>query len=391
LNIWYLNFGFVSSFGFRASDLCSFELIMSLIGLQEVSISFSGPPLLDKVNLQIQPGERVCLLGRNGSGKTTLMKIINSDMEPDSGTVARQQGVTTALLPQEVPEGIKGIVFDVVLSGLGKKGELPAEYQRLSKKLAALHDNRLSPGNDENNQKFLRGGPGGAVFSKSAPPGRRRQESIDVLMKRLDQVQKALDASDGWEVHRQAETIITRMRLNPEAEFQQLSAGLKRRVLLARALVSKPGILLLDEPTNHLDIDAITWLEEFLMRYESTLLFVTHDRMLVKRLATRIIELDRGKLSNWNCGYDIYLERKEAALEAERKQWMVFDKKLEKEEDWIRQGVKARLKRDQGRVAALLKMREERRIRREQQGTPGVPGNWSWMRKGSALAMMINR
>jgi ATP-binding cassette subfamily F protein uup len=274
---------------------------MSLIGLQDVSITFSDSPLLDGINLQIQPGERVCLLGRNGSGKTTLMKIINGDIEPDSGTVARQQGLTTALLPQEVPEGIKGTIFDVVLSGLCKKGELPAE--------------------------------------------------------------------EGWEIHRQAETIITRMRLNPSAEFQFLSAGLKRRVLLARALVSKPGILQLDEPTNHLDIDAITWLEEFLMRYEGTLLFVTHDRMLVKRLATRIIELDRGKISNWNCSYNIYLERKEAVLEAERKQWQVFDKKLEKEEDWIRQGVKARLKRDQGRVAALLKMREERRIRREQQST----------------------
>jgi ATP-binding cassette subfamily F protein uup len=304
---------------------------MSLIGLQDVSIFFGGPPLLDRVNLQIQPGERACLLGRNGTGKTTLMKIINSDMEPDSGTVSRQQGLTTALLPQEVPEGIKGTVFEVVLSGLGKKGELLAEYQRLNKKLA--------------------------------------EESSSALMKRVDQVQKILDAADGWEVHRQVETIITRMRLNPEAEFQLLSAGLKRRVLLAMALVSKPGILQLDEPTNHLDIDAITWLEEFLMRYEGTLLFVTHDRMLVKRLATRIIELDRGKLSNWNCSYDIYLERKEAALEAERKQWMVFDKKLEKEEDWIRQGVKARLKRDQGRVAALLKMREERRIRRQQQST----------------------
>jgi ATP-binding cassette subfamily F protein uup len=274
---------------------------MSLIGLQDVSISFGDSPLLDGINLQIQPGEKVCLLGRNGSGKTTLMKIIDGDMEPDSGTVARQQGLTTALLPQEVPQGIKGTVFEVVHSGLGKKGELSAEEE--------------------------------------------------------------------WEVHRQAETIITRMRLNPGAEFQQLSAGLKRRVLLARALVSKPGILQLDEPTNHLDIDAINWLEEFLMRYEGTLLFVTHDRMLVKRLATRIIELDRGKLSNWNCSYDIYLERKEAALEAERKQWVVFDKKLAKEEDWIRQGVKARLKRDQGRVAALLKMREERRIRREQQST----------------------
>jgi len=274
---------------------------MSLIGLQDVSISFGDSPLLDGINLQIQPGERVCLLGRNGSGKTTLMKIIDGDIEPDSGTVSRQQGLTTALLPQEVPEGIKGTVFAVVHSGLGKKSELPAD--------------------------------------------------------------------EVWELHRQTETIITRMKLNPEAEFQLLSAGLKRRVLLARALVSKPGILQLDEPTNHLDIDAITRLEEFLMRYEGTLLFVTHDRMLVKRLATRIIELDRGKLSNWNCSYDIYLERKEAALEAERKQWLVFDKKMAKEEDWIRQGVKARLKRDQGRVAALLKMREERRIRREQQST----------------------
>jgi len=274
---------------------------MSLIGLQDVSISFGDSPLLDGINLQIQPGERVCILGRNGSGKTTLMKIIDGDVEPDSGTVARQQGLTTALLPQEVPQGIIGTVFEVVLSGSSKKGELSAE--------------------------------------------------------------------DEWEIHRQAETIITRMKLNPEAEFQLLSAGLKRRVLLARALVSKPGILQLDEPTNHLDIDAITWLEEFLIRYQGTLLFVTHDRMLVKRLATRIIELDRGKLSSWNCGYDIYLERKEAALEAERKQWQVFDKKLAKEEDWVRQGVKARLKRDQGRLAALLKMREERRIRREQQST----------------------
>jgi ATP-binding cassette subfamily F protein uup len=327
---------------------------MSLIGLQDVSISFGDPPLLDGINLQIQGGERVCLLGRNGSGKTTLMKIIHGDMEPDSGIVTRQQGLTTAILPQEVPGGINGAVFEVVLGGLGKKGELAAEYERLSIELAANHENQLD---NKNNQKFLQGGPGGAVFSKS----------IDVLMRRLDQVQKALDASEGWEVHRQAETIITRMRLNPAAGFPQLSAGLKRRVLLARALVSKPGILLLDEPTNHLDIDAITWLEEFLMRYEGTLLFVTHDRMLVKRLATRIIEVDRGRLSNWDCTYDIYLERKEALLEAERKQWMVFDKKLAKEEVWLSQGVKARLKRDQGRLAALLKMREERRIRREQQ------------------------
>jgi len=301
---------------------------MALVSLKDVTIGFGGPLLMDKVQLQIRKGERVCLLGRNGTGKTTLMKLINEDLEPDKGNIVRQQGVTTALLAQEVPRGITGTVFGVVLGGLGKPGELPAEYHHLSVRLA--------------------------------------EEGGEALMKELDRLQKRLDAEDGWEIHRQAETVITRMKLNPEAAFNVLSAGLKRRVLLARALVCKPDILLLDEPTNHLDIDAITWLEEFLMRYEGTLLFVTHDRMLVKKLSTRIIELDRGRLFNWECNYETYLERKEAALEAENEQRAVFDKKLAKEEEWIRQGIKARRARNEGRVAALLKMREERRIRREQ-------------------------
>ncbi len=301
---------------------------MALVSLKDVTIGFGGPLILDKVQLQIRKGERVCLLGRNGTGKTTLMKLINGDLEPDKGNIVRQQGVTTALLAQEVPRGITGTVFDVVLGGLGKRGELPAEYHHLSVRLA--------------------------------------EEGSEALMKELDRLQKRLDAEDGWEIHRQAETVITRMKLDPEAAFNVLSAGLKRRVLLARALVCKPDILLLDEPTNHLDIDAITWLEEFLMRYEGTLLFVTHDRMLVKKLSTRIIELDRGRLFNWECSYETYLERKEAALEAEKEQRAVFDKKLAKEEEWIRQGIKARRARNEGRVAALLKMREERRIRREQ-------------------------
>jgi ATP-binding cassette subfamily F protein uup len=301
---------------------------MALVSLKDIAIGFGGPLILDKVQLQIRKGERVCLLGRNGTGKTTLMKLINGDLEPDKGNIVRQQGVTTALLAQEVPRGITGTVFGVVLGGLGKRGELPAEYHHLSVRLA--------------------------------------EEGGEALMKELDRLQKRLDAEDGWEIHRQAETVITRMKLDPEAAFNVLSAGLKRRVLLARALVCKPDILLLDEPTNHLDIDAITWLEEFLMRYEGTLLFVTHDRMLVKKLSTRIIELDRGTLFNWECSYETYLERKEAALEAEKEQRAVFDKKLAKEEEWIRQGIKARRARDEGRVAALLKMREERRIRREQ-------------------------
>ncbi|MCP4147413.1 MAG: ATP-binding cassette domain-containing protein, partial [bacterium] len=205
---------------------------MSLVSLQDISIAFGGPPLLDNINLQIKRGERLGLLGRNGTGKTTLMKLISGEQEPDKGTVSFRQSVVTALLPQEVPDNITGRVFDVILSGLGKKGELPALYLHLTALLANDH---------------------------SQP-----------LMDQLDQVQKDLDVHDGWEIHRQAETIITRMTLNGEADFQDLSAGLKRRVLLARALVCKPDILLLDEPTNHPDIDAITCLEEIMLRFEDT-------------------------------------------------------------------------------------------------------------------------
>jgi ABC transport system ATP-binding/permease protein len=269
---------------------------MALISLQDTYIAFGGPPVLECVNLQIQKGEKVCLLGRNGAGKTTLLKLINNDLEPDKGIMARQQGLSTAYLPQEVPQTISGQVFHVVMGGF------------------ANH---------------------------------------------------TLETEGEWEIHRQTNTLITRMNLDNHALFENLSAGMKRRVLLARALVSKPDIILLDEPTNHLDIDSINWLEEFLSRCESTLLFVTHDRMLVKKLATRIIELDRGKLSSWDCDYQAFLERKEAVLEAEKGQWLVFDKKLAKEEEWLRRGVKARRVRDEGRVNALMKMRDERRARRE--------------------------
>jgi ABC transport system ATP-binding/permease protein len=303
---------------------------MALINIQDVSIAFGGPPVLDRVSLQIQQGERVCLLGRNGTGKTTLMRIIDGGLEPDQGTVSRQQGVTTALLTQEVPVDITGTVFDIVLSGLGERGQLPVQYHHLSVRLAEEHS--------------------------------------EALMKQLDQVQKALEINDGWDIHRQAETVITRMKLDAEAEFSSLSAGMKRRVLLGRALVSRPDILLLDEPTNHLDIDAIAWMEEFLLRTGGTMLFVTHDRMLVKKISNRVIELDRGILTSWNCNYETYLERKDAALEVERRQWEVFDKKMDKEEVWIRQGIKARRTRNEGRVNALIKMREERSSRREQVG-----------------------
>jgi ABC transport system ATP-binding/permease protein len=303
---------------------------MALINLNNISIGFGGPLLLNETNLQIHTGERVCLLGRNGTGKTTLMKIINGDIEPDHGTISRQQGVKITFLTQEVPLGLNGSVFEVVMSGLGQKGTLPKKYHQLSIKVA--------------------------------------EEDDPALLEELDQVQKALEGNGGWALNREAETIITRMNLDPDGAFDSLSAGMKRRVLLARALVCKPDVLLLDEPTNHLDLKAITWLEDFLLRMKSTLLFVTHDRMLVRKLATRIVELDRGILSSWECDYATFLERKEATLDAERQQRNVFDKKLAQEEIWIRQGIKARRTRNEGRVAALLRMREQKRVRQEKIG-----------------------
>ncbi len=300
---------------------------MALINIKDVKIGFGGALLLDGANLQLHPGERVCLLGRNGTGKTTLMKLINGDSEPDEGDITRQQGVETALLTQEIPPEMAGSVFDVVMDGLGERGKLSSEHHHLTVLLTEDHS--------------------------------------ATVMNQLDHVQKALDANGGWEITRQADTIITRMQLDPDALFNQLSAGLKRRALLARALVCQPDVLLLDEPTNHLDIDAITWLEDFLTRIRSTLLFVTHDRTLVRKLATRIIELDRGRLTSWDCDYDTYLERKEQVLAAEQQQWNVFDKKLAQEEVWLRKGVKARRTRDEGRVAALLRMREQKKARLE--------------------------
>lgn len=304
---------------------------MALIGLQEVSIHFGGPLVLDGAGFYIQRGERVCLLGRNGAGKTTLMRLVSGEIQPDKGSIIRQQGITTALLTQEVPDDMRGLVFDVVLGGLGQRGERPAEYHRLG--------HQLMEGNNE------------------------------ILLKKLDDLQKRMEADGGWDVHREAETVITRMNLDPDVLFEDLSAGMKRRVLLARALVSHPDILMLDEPTNHMDIDSINWLEEFLLKWKQTLLFVTHDRMVVRKLATRIIEIDRGRLSSWDCNYEEYLDRKAADLASEQGRWDVFDKKLAKEEVWLRQGVKARRTRDMGRVEALMQMREERRARREKQGT----------------------
>lgn len=269
---------------------------MALLSLREVSLAFGGPRLFDGISLQIERGERVCLLGRNGEGKSTLLRLVEGQLEPDEGEVIRQQGLQVARLPQEVPKGQGGSVAQEVAAGL------PAE-------------------------------------DTHAGPDYR------------------------------VDAVISRMGLDPSVPFDELSSGLKRRVLLAKSLVNEPDILLLDEPTNHLDIESIRWLEDFLLRYGGTLIFVTHDRVFLTRLATRIVELDRGHLYDWACDYPTFLKRKEELLAAEERQNALFDKKLAQEETWIRKGIEARRTRNEGRVRALKAMREARRKRRERQGT----------------------
>ncbi len=303
---------------------------MALIALREVCLDFRGPLVLDQANLTLEPGERVCLLGRNGTGKSTLLRLIQGEIEPPRGEIARQQGLVTALLPQEVPQGLSGTIFDEVARGLGPQAALLADYHHVAHRLALAES--------------------------------------DELQTRLDRIQHALEIQGGWSMNQQVEAILSRMSLEPESNVADLSAGMKRRVLMARALVRSPDILLLDEPTNHLDMDAIRWLEEFLLRSSATILFVTHDRAFLRKLATRIIELDRGQLTSWSCDYETYLQRKETALEAEGRQRAEFDKKLAREEVWIRTGIQARRTRNEGRVRALEKLRNVRGARRDQPG-----------------------
>ena len=236
---------------------------MALISLQEISVAFGGPLLFDGLSLQLETKERVVLLGRNGVGKTTLMKVIAGQMGVDTGEVVRQQGIEVTHLPQEVPPALEGNVFDIVAQGLGKRGELLQEYHHVSHRLHTEH--------------------------------------TKALMRRLDHLQEQLDHTQSWDISSQVELVIAKMGLDPEAQFQQLSGGQKRKTLLAKALVINPDILLLDEPTNHLDIQAIDWLEAFLKDHAGTLMFVTHDRMFMRHMATRIVELDRGKIFSWSC------------------------------------------------------------------------------------------
>jgi ATP-binding cassette subfamily F protein uup len=303
---------------------------MSLLGLQDVSLAFGGPALLSHADFSMERGERVCLLGRNGTGKSTLLKLLDGTLQPDTGTVVRLTGLSVTRLEQEIPDDVGGTMFEVVAAGLGDAGALLAQYHHASLDVA--------------------------------------RTASDRALKELDRLHHALDAADAWQVHTRVATVLQHLSLDPDMPFANASGGRKRQTLLARALVRQPDILLLDEPTNHLDVDAVEWMEEYLVERGITLVFVTHDRAFLRRVATRIVELDRGKLVDWAGDYDTYLTRKEAALEVEAREWAEFDRKLAQEEVWIRTGIQARRTRNEGRVRNLEALRVQRGQRRDRVG-----------------------
>jgi ATP-binding cassette subfamily F protein uup len=293
---------------------------LPLLTLDSVSLAFGHLPLFEDAHLRVEPGERICLIGRNGSGKSTMLKVVSGEQLPDRGSVWRAPGLRISRLDQEVPGAADRSVFDEVASGLGELGTLVARYHHA------------------------------AMEAADTPQA----------LERLGALQQQLEERDGWRLEQKVEMVVSKLSLPADRPLGELSGGWRRRTLLGKALVSEPDLLLLDEPTNHLDIDAIRWLEESLRDYNGALLFVTHDRAFLSSLATRIVDLDRGTLTSWPGSYSSYLEKKAAAEEAGARALERLDRKLEKEEAWLRQGVKARRTRNEGRVRALLALRDER-------------------------------
>ncbi len=303
---------------------------MPLVNLRQINLSYGDRPLLDQLNLTIDKGERLCLVGRNGSGKSTLMKLIEGQVHADSGLVEYSQGLRVARMEQEVPEDSADSIRSLVTGGLGEMGELLQRFHQLTESHEADATEQLTA------------------------------------------IQQTLDEKNAWGMAQRVDKVLSQLQLDGELLFSGLSGGMKRRVLLARALVQEPDLLLLDEPTNHLDVAAIEWMENFLLDYPATLLFISHDRALIRHLATRIIELDRGYLTSWPGNYDRYLTGKAKALEDEAREQALFDKRLSQEEKWIRQGIKARRTRNEGRVRALKAMRRDYANRRKKQGTANL-------------------
>lgn len=298
---------------------------MTLLRLEQLQLAYGPQVLLDGADLVLERGERLALVGRNGTGKSTLLGLVAGDNQPDGGSIWRAPGLRIGVLEQDLPAASGMTIFDVVAQGLPQAGSLLAEYHHLI-------------------------------------------QAPDPDMDRMAQLQTQIEAIDGWSFHQRIDTVLTKLGLPADGAMNDLSGGWRRRVALARALVSEPDLLLLDEPTNHLDLDTITWLEEQLLTFSGAVLFITHDRTFLSRLATGILELDRGRLGRYSGNYARYQEQKAHELEIEARENAVFDKRLAQEETWIRQGIKARRTRNEGRVRALQKMRSERFERRERQG-----------------------
>lgn len=307
---------------------------MAIFSIQQGYLSYSAAPLLDHVDLHIEEGERLCLVGRNGAGKSTLMKVINKEIQLDDGSVTHLQDLKIARLEQDPPQTESATVFDYVADGVASLGKLLSDYHHQSALLAESHD--------------------------------------DKIMRRMSELQEQLDLQQGWQYETKINQILSMLSLSPDTALSNLSGGWLRKVALARALVNDPDLLLLDEPTNHLDIESIAWLEDFLRQFRGAIVFISHDREFIQRMATRIIDLDRGILTSWPGNYDAYLDGKEEWLRVEALKNAEFDKKLAQEEVWIRQGIKARRTRNEGRVRALKALRMERGERRDKVGTSKI-------------------
>ena len=303
---------------------------MALLNLSNAYLGFGDFPLLDHTELHIEPNERVCLVGRNGAGKSTLMKVLAGEVQLDDGKLIFEKDIIVTRLEQDPPRHIQETVFEYVAEGIAHLSDLLKQYHHISQQMLTDYS--------------------------------------DELLAKLSQVQAQLEHNNGWQFENRIQDTLKLLELDPDKKLCELSGGWVRRAALARALVADPDILLLDEPTNHLDVEAITWLEDLLLNFKGSIIFISHDRSFIRKMATRIVDLDRGKLVSYPSNYDLYLETKAEDLRVEALQNELFDKKLAQEEVWIRQGIKARRTRNEGRVCALKKLREERRNRREVQG-----------------------